>query len=340
MRADFSPAKRLPGRSSFSRALRVGLSIRGSGSAAVAAFLLAACQASSPAPSSPADKRAKAVRQQGLIAEPAPKVPEKKREAAPPEAVAKTAPAKLTASTNESPELSKKKEPPAGVHKVLMVGDSLAATGFGVLLEKRLDKHSEVDCARRAKSATGLARPDYFNWFKEGRKAVRRHKPELVVVIIGGNDGQDLVLDARRKNKRVPWKSAQWDAAYARRVLEFVDSMQAEGRKVLWLGLPRTDTKNFERKLQKIRAVTRNALQERGSSVSYVDTTPFVVDGQGKLKKNVRHGSRSGALRQPDGIHFTMHGSHYFAEKLYPVVLNALGLEDVRTEKKGEVYSK
>lgn len=340
MPADYSPVERLLGNSSTSRALRVGPSIRGSASAAAATLLLVACQASSTASSSPADKRAKTVRQQGLIAEPAPGAPEREREAAPPETVAKAMPVESAASESSTADPSDKTDNPQRLRKVLMVGDSLAATGFGVLLEKRLDKHSGVDCARRAKSATGLARPDFFNWFKEGKKAVRRHDPELVLVIIGGNDGQALVLDPKRSKKRVRWKSEQWDAAYASRVLEFVDSMTAQGRKVLWLGLPRTDTEQFERKLEKIRAVTKEALLARPSTVTYFDTTPLLLDARGRLKKTIRHGSRSGPLRQADGIHFTMLGSHYFAEQLYPVVLNALGLEDVQTVKKGTVYSK
>lgn len=217
----------------------------------------------------------------------------------------------------------------AGTRKVLLLGDSLAATGFGVLLEKALDAHPNIDCARRAKSATGLARPDFFDWYKHSKRAVAKHDPELVIVILGGNDGQDLVLEGKQ---RARWKKEEWDNAYAARVLEFVDGMKAPGRKMVWLGLPRTDTKNFEKKLKRIRAVIQEALGERSSWVNYVDTTPMVVDERGTLKKNVRRGRRVAPLRQKDGIHFTMHGSGYFADQVYPVIVNALGLDDVQAQ--------
>ena len=51
--------------------------------------------------------------------------------------------------------------PPAAPRKVLILGDSLAATGFGALLEKKLDAHPDIECSRKATRATGLARPDF-----------------------------------------------------------------------------------------------------------------------------------------------------------------------------------
>lgn len=218
-----------------------------------------------------------------------------------------------------------------GVRKVLLLGDSLAATGFGVLLEKALDAHPNIDCARRAKSATGLARPDYFDWYKQSKKAVAKHKPDLVIVILGGNDGQDLVLSPKGKG-RARWKKQEWDKVYAQQVQTFVDGMSAPGRKLVWLGLPRTDTTGFETKLKRIRSVQQQALAPRNAWVRYVDTTPMVVDDQGKVKKKVRRGRRVADLRQKDGIHFTMHGSHYFAEQVYPVIVNALGLSNVKAQ--------
>ena len=82
--------------------------------------------------------------------------------------------------------------PPAAPRKVLILGDSLAATGFGALLEKKLDAHPDIECDRKAKSATGLARPDFYDWEAEAKKQVDAKQPDLVVVIMGGNDGQDL----------------------------------------------------------------------------------------------------------------------------------------------------
>ncbi|MFP2902818.1 hypothetical protein [Corallococcus sp. 4LFB] len=79
---------------------------------------------------------------------------------------------------------------PAPRRTVLLLGDSLIATGFGEYLQNQLAAHPRIRCERRAKSSTGLARPDFFDWLEVGQQEVRQHQPDVVVVILGGNDGQ------------------------------------------------------------------------------------------------------------------------------------------------------
>ncbi|MCY0994113.1 DUF459 domain-containing protein [Nannocystis sp. ILAH1] len=223
---------------------------------------------------------------------------------------------------------------PSGPRKVLVLGDSLAATGFGAMLEKKLDEHPDIECFRKAKSATGLARPDFYDWESEAKKAVEQRKPDLVVVIMGGNDGQDLTTKSG-KGKRVAWKSDGWNDAYKARVAEFLSEISAEGRKVLWLGLPRTGTTSFEQKLTTIRDVQSQALADFGEAGVYLDTSPFITDSAGELIDTATIGKRKAqALREEDGIHFTMAGSEFFADKVYPEVLRVLGVEDATEGKK------
>ncbi|MBZ5709784.1 SGNH/GDSL hydrolase family protein [Nannocystis pusilla] len=223
---------------------------------------------------------------------------------------------------------------PSGPRKVLVLGDSLAATGFGAMLEKRLDEHPDIECFRKAKSATGLARPDFYDWESEAKKAVDQRKPDLVVVIMGGNDGQDLTSKTG-KGKRVAWKSDGWNDAYKARVADFLSEISADGRKVLWLGLPRTGTTSFEQKLTTIREVQSQALADFGEAGVYLDTTPFITTAAGELIDSATIGKRKAqALREEDGIHFTMAGSEFFADKVYPEVLKVLGVEDAKTEGK------
>jgi hypothetical protein len=218
-------------------------------------------------------------------------------------------------------------EPPAEPRRVLLLGDSLAATGFGALLERRLDAHPHVDCFRRGKSASGLARPDFFDWMAEGPRHAELRDAELVVVILGGNDGQDLT-GAKPGRKRVAWASEEWPGAYQARVRAFLERIAGEERAVLWLGLPRMGAPGLERKLEVVRTAQRDAV-EGVARASYVETTPFVVGDDGELLSEVRIGRKMRRLREEDGVHFTMEGSEYLADRVYPVVLNALGLQAV-----------
>lgn len=222
--------------------------------------------------------------------------------------------------------------------KVLILGDSLAATGFGALLERKLDAHPHVVCYRKGKSASGLARPDFFDWYEEGGDQVEFRKPDLVVVIMGGNDGQDLT---RRKNgdgKRVGWKHEDWAAEYRSRVDSFLAKVSAPGRKIMWLGLPTMGLRSLEKKLNLIRDVQQNAVEALGDDAIYLDTVPFVTTDTGDMLTEAKVGPRgkTQAIRADDRIHFTMAGSEYFADRVYPEVLEALGLDDVQADPAAE----
>lgn len=231
------------------------------------------------------------------------------------------------ADAADAPAAPPEEAGPPPIQKVLILGDSLAATGFGVLLEKRLDADPRVKAYRRAKSASGLARPDFFDWMREGKRQVELREPDLVVVIMGGNDGQDLT-PGRRKGKRVRWKTEGWDEAYRGRMDTFLGGLGAPERKVLWLGLPSMGMRSLERKLELIRSVQEEAIAALGSTARYLDTSPMFTDENGQLIERAKVGDRKRpqVIRADDGIHLTMAGSQYFADKVYPEVLTSLGL--------------
>ena len=254
-------------------------------------------------------------------AEPVPK------EDADPEAEpAAEAEAVAEAEPEEKPEEEAAKKEP---RPILILGDSLAATGFGAVLEKRLDATDGLVCYRKGKSASGLARPDFFDWFAEGKKQVEAREPELVVVIMGGNDGQDLTRRKRSEGKRVRWKTEGWEAEYRRRMDAFLDEISAPDRKILWLGLPTMGITSFERKLKLIRRIQKEAV-EATDNATYMDTAPFMSDEDGKMLKEARVGAKRKLqpIRSSDRIHFTMPGSKYFADHVYPEVMAALGLAE------------
>jgi hypothetical protein len=223
--------------------------------------------------------------------------------------------------------------PPASEHKVLLLGDSLIATGFGDYLQARLDAHPRIRALRKAKSSTGLARPDFFDWMEVGRQEVERHQPDVVVVILGGNDGQSL--QDGKGGKPIHWGKPDWEQAYRQRLEDFVTVLSAPGRRIVWLELPTTGRKRFEQKLVLIRGLQREVVTARQDAL-HVDTHPFFTDAKGRALGQARvEGFRKPMkLRMEDGVHFTVAGGRYFAGKVYPEVLGVLGLteEPARTE--------
>ncbi|MBX7080090.1 MAG: DUF459 domain-containing protein [Nannocystaceae bacterium] len=254
--------------------------------------------------------------------------PDASKPATSPAAESTLAKATPTPEPEPEPEAPPTPAAPAGPRKVLILGDSLAATGFGALLERKLDAHPEIECFRKGKSASGLARPDFFDWPAEAKKQVEARSPDLVVVIMGGNDGQDMT-PAKKKGKRVPWADEEaWKTDYRARVDAFLADIDDDTRKVVWLGLPTMGLRSLETKLEVIRAIQKDAVVARGET--YVDTAPMVTDDSGELLANAKVGSsrKPQPIRAEDRIHFTMAGSEYFADRVYPEVLGVLGLAD------------
>ena len=235
-------------------------------------------------------------------------------------------PAEDVAAAEDAPEEPANIEP----HRVLIVGSSLAATGLGAVLEDKLDANPQIVAYRKGKSASGLSRPDFYDWFDQGKRQVEFRKPELVIVIMGANDGQDL--PPWKGSKRVHWGSEGWPEAYRDRVDDFLASVRTpvEGQEapanVLWVGLPKVPSPSLERKLTLIRGLHQEQVAALGDAGFYVDTTPHLVDANGVLLKTAKVRGKQRELRSEDGVHFTMSGCEYLADKLYPEVLQALGL--------------
>jgi hypothetical protein len=210
-------------------------------------------------------------------------------------------------------------------HTVLLLGDSLIATGFGEYLQARLEEHPRIRTARRAKSSTGLARPDFFDWMTVGEEEVKRHQPDVVVVILGGNDGQSL--KDTKGGKPIHWGKPEWEQAYRQRLADFVKVLSAPGRKIVWLELPATGRKRFEQKLTLIRGLQREVVTAHQDAL-HLDTRPFFTDAKGRalLLARVEGFRKPMRLRMEDGVHFTVAGGRYFASKVYPEVLGVLGL--------------
>ena len=213
--------------------------------------------------------------------------------------------------------------------RVLMIGDSMIATGLGVLVERSLDEREDIVAYRKGKSSSGLARPDFFDWMDQAKANIDWRKPEVVVVMIGGNDGQDLTSAGGGNTGRVRWDSEAWATAYRERVDAFLAEVAGEERHVIWLGLPTMGMRSLEKKLVGIRQIQREAVEAFGPRAHYVETEPFLVDEAGELLNFGEVKGKRREIRESDGIHFTMHGAEYLADRLLAPLLNEVGIEAV-----------
>ena len=102
--------------------------------------------------------------------------------------------------------------------EVAVLGDSVAhdlARG----MEDLFSNNSRIRVVRQTRFSTGLVRTDYYDWNAVARKFLKHHAPDVVIVVLGGNDRQDI----REHGHRYDPLSKRWVANYRQRVAHFIN---------------------------------------------------------------------------------------------------------------------
>jgi len=202
--------------------------------------------------------------------------------------------------------------------RVLVVGDSLGLD-FGDSIKNKLDAggiiHTQVD----GRVATGLTRPDSFDWSAELRSDLAQFKPELVIAMFGGNDDQDAIVGGRF----IPFPSQAWGEIYGSRVASFADAVHASGAHLLWAGLPVMRSAVKTQRLQTVMAVTRAVLAARDSTM-FVDETTTLADGAGHYAYALPDAAgQLVVVREPDGVHFSPAGADWLADRAITTMVSS-----------------
>lgn len=200
--------------------------------------------------------------------------------------------------------------------RLYIAGDSDAGN-LGPPLQRELEQTGLVDSTLEYKVSSGLTRPDFFDWPAKLQSDVARLNPDTVVVTFGGNDAQDMTIDGRS----TPVDSSEWRTEYGRRVGAVMDFLSADGRTLVWVGIPNAKSGSFRARLEVLEQVTR-AEAEKRPQVKYVDVWNLFVgrsggyadwiidprDNQGKL------------VRADDGFHLNQTGADILALTVAEVV--------------------
>jgi hypothetical protein len=212
--------------------------------------------------------------------------------------------------------------------KILIAGDSDAGT-FGPYLEKLLDETGVATTTLDYKVSTGLARPDQVDWPARFRQIVPSIDPDIVVVTFGGNDAQGLSEPGGNfvvgQPSGKPGGDQEWRAEYAKRVGEVMDYLSAEGRTLIWVGIPNDDNPDVTARMKVQDEFVRAEVAKR-PQVRFVDTwarfsgrdgnwAEYVIDprdGQGK------------DVRASDGFHLNVAGAEILALDIAGVVREEL----------------
>jgi hypothetical protein len=163
--------------------------------------------------------------------------------------------------------------------------------------------------------ATGLARPDVFDWYAHLRREARRLRPDAVVVSFGGNDDKDFLSGVPAGVELDGFAGESWTAEYRRRVAAVMDLVARDGRVLVWIGLPITADGEQSARFDRINRIVFEEAQRRRARVGFVDTyTAFAGPDGGYTPYVESAGGARTKVRRDDGVHFERAGGDLVAE--------------------------
>jgi hypothetical protein len=210
-----------------------------------------------------------------------------------------------TISTSPAP-LARLRFSPAHALRLWIAGDSLVIVP-GESLLRALAGNRAVEPVRKidGRIATGLERPDVFNWFTYIREQMRTRHPNAVVLMFGGNDDHDFMTGLSEGRTIGAFGSASWTAEYRRRVRAVMDLVIRQGGYLVWIGLPITHDAEQTARFDAMNAIVQKEAQRHPGRVAYVDTYFFFAGDDGGFAQYVTNDSgRLVKMRADDGVHF------------------------------------
>jgi hypothetical protein len=202
--------------------------------------------------------------------------------------------------------------------RVWIGGDSLVVVpGESVLREIAGNRAFDATDALEGRIATGLERPDVFNWFTHVRDVMGTRKPRAVILMFGGNDDHGFMTGVPEGREVGTFGSPTWRAEYRRRVATIMDAITRNGGFVVWIGLPLSRDSEQTLRYDVINAIVQTEAAKRKGRAAYLDTyfffagedggyAQYVEDATGKLVK----------MRADDGVHFERAAGDLIADKV------------------------
>ncbi len=199
--------------------------------------------------------------------------------------------------------------------KLWVGGDSLTLAltrGFG-----RITPTTLVDYTRDPHISSGLTRPDYLDWPQRLARLLNEDRPEVLVIMFGGNDYQDVYYNGQLLTR----PSQAWLDFYRIRVAAAMDLLNQPNLEVIWVGVPIMRDDFFATGMAHLNEIYRSEAASR-SSIWYFDTWDLFADSNGNYT-DIIDGQ---TMREVDGVHLTTAGGVRLAETIWETVAPRWGI--------------
>ena len=198
----------------------------------------------------------------------------------------------------------------AGDSLVVVPGESLLRAAAG---NRAIASVGKID----GRIASGLERPDVFNWFTHVRDEMQSKKPRAVVLMFGGNDDHGFMTGLPEGKGIGSFGSPSWQAEYRRRVAGIMDAVTRRGAFLVWIGLPISRDAAQTQRYDTINAIVQTEAAKRPGHASYLDTYFFFAGKAGGYAQYISDDTgRLEKMRADDGVHFERPAGDLIAEKV------------------------
>lgn len=190
---------------------------------------------------------------------------------------------------------------------ILVVGDFLA-DGLAEGLVTAYAQSPGIRIVSSTSGSSGLVRDDYYDWPAAIGPIIEEQKPSLVIVMVGSNDRQQLLVDGSREKVR----SAKWTEEYGARAGRLVKEIRGRGLPLFWVGLPSFKSSSMSNDMLAFNDVYRGVVEAAGGQ--FIDIWDGFVDENGAFSSvgPDMNGQRV-RLRGSDGINLTRDGKRKVA---------------------------
>jgi hypothetical protein len=187
--------------------------------------------------------------------------------------------------------------------RVLAVGDSIGED-LAIGLARALSGRRNFVLRTDARQATGLARPDYFDWAYQIAVDIREFRPDVVVAAFGANDGQSFIAGGHG----VRIGTSEWKRIYRQRVGRIMAEVLSSARPVIWVGMPPMASSRLSQNMWMIDGLARAEAARRPGAL-YLDSWDLFSGSSGGYSAYLPNPSGEQQLvRTSDGIHLTAAG--------------------------------
>ena len=191
---------------------------------------------------------------------------------------------------------------------MLLVGDSLFAGNLAAAIGRTFAQKGKVRVVSAYQTATGLSRPDVFDWGRVVSPLLVRERPRWVVCSFGANDAQAI----RVGDELLGFGEPAWQAVYEQRARAMMRQVASGGARVLWLGLPPMRDEAYDRRARQLNGIFKRVARAL-PNVDFMELSMLLAGPDGGYATFVSNGGRLVRVRMEDGVHYAPAGAKAIA---------------------------